>query len=284
MGDGQARVLVERARALGVTAFETATSYGEGAMERLLGDVLGADAGSIVITKLGTDLSSLPPRKRFDVAYLQRALDEAQERLRRPTLDVVLLHNPSKAALDDPALGQWLDGCIAQGRLRTWGVSVGNAEIGRAALGMGAKVLQFAFNALHTSELDALGAEATSRGVGLLARSVLAHGLLCGLWPRSKRFGPGDHRAERWSAEELERRIQQLDALRPAVGTGADSLRAVALRFVLEHEALSGVVVGPRTPLQLDQLVREAGKGPPYLSAETMRELEGRLRAVGARE
>jgi hypothetical protein len=42
-------------------------------------------------------------------------------------------------------------------------------------------------------------------------------------------------------------------------------------------------VLGPRTSLQLDQLVREAGKSPPYLSEDALRGLEGRLQTVGAR-
>jgi len=59
------------------------------------------------------------------------------------------------------------------------------------------------------------------------------------------------------------------------------SLRAAALRYVLESSAVSSAVIGPRSCLQLDQLVREAGKGPPYLPANGAKALESRLRELG---
>jgi hypothetical protein len=42
------------------------------------------------------------------------------------------------------------------------------------------------------------------------------------------------------------------------------------------------VLLGPRTQFQLDQLVREAGKGPPYLSNEQIDGLCARLNDAGA--
>ena len=38
---------------------------------------------------------------------------------------------------------------------------------------------------------------------------------------------------------------------------------------------------GPRSSLQLDQLVREAGKGPPYLEDWALIALRNRLHDVG---
>jgi hypothetical protein len=43
------------------------------------------------------------------------------------------------------------------------------------------------------------------------------------------------------------------------------------------------VVIGPRSAVQLDQLVRDAGKEPPYLSDDSKRALESRLSNVGIR-
>jgi aryl-alcohol dehydrogenase-like predicted oxidoreductase len=116
---------------------------------------------------------------------------------------------------------------------------------------------------------------------GVLARSVLSHGLLCGLWPPQKEFPANDHRSERWNIDELRTRIRQLSAVRPLLSPQLPSLRAIALRFVLTHQRVSSVVLGPRSPLQLDQLVREAGSEPPYLTEERLRELRQRLLNVG---
>ena len=49
--------LIERARMLGITLFETADSYGNGRTEEALGELLHTDEQALVITKWGTDRS-----------------------------------------------------------------------------------------------------------------------------------------------------------------------------------------------------------------------------------
>jgi hypothetical protein len=51
----------------------------------------------------------------------------------------------------------------------------------------------------------------------------------------------------------------------------------------LSQTALSSVVIGPRSAVQLDQLVRDAGKEPPYLTDDSKSSLEQRLANVGIR-
>jgi predicted aldo/keto reductase-like oxidoreductase len=60
-----------------------------------------------------------------------------------------------------------------------------------------------------------------------------------------------------------------------------NSLRAAALRYALSEEQISSVVLGPKSTIQLDQLVRDAGKEPPYLTEEAKRSLSARLENVG---
>jgi aryl-alcohol dehydrogenase-like predicted oxidoreductase len=117
----------------------------------------------------------------------------------------------------------------------------------------------------------------------IMARSVLAYGLLCGSWPVSKEFPENDHRSERWLGEELKRRIVQLNALRPSVLGNITSLRSVALRYVLANERVSCAVIGPRRASQLTELVRDAGKEAPYMSEDQVTTLEMRIRNIGVR-
>ena len=276
----QDRVL-ERARALGIRLLDTAPSYANGAMERRLGERLGDDASVRFVTKIGTDQDAAIPRKRFDAEYLKRAVEASQERLRRPVLDVVLLHNPSLDAIEKGEACATLTELVKGGALRAWGVSAGSVAVGKAAIAKGAQVLSLVYNALHSIDLRELASEIEKEEVGVIAHSLLAYGLLAGHWPADKTFAEGDHRRERWTGDELRRRVRQLDALRPAVGGEVLTLRAVALRFVLENRMLSSAVLGPRSALQLDQLVREAGKGPPYLEPTKLSALYNRLRTVG---
>src|SRR4051794_1558713 len=97
-GDGYGAVaevdqdkVIERALALGVTLFETADSYAKGAMESRLGERLADMKTAQIVTKIGTDRTQRPTVKCFDSAYLRAAFERSCERLKRSTIDLVLL-------------------------------------------------------------------------------------------------------------------------------------------------------------------------------------------------
>lgn len=272
--------VIERALALGVKAFETADAYAKGEMEKRLGRLLEKVEDALVITKVGTDRSATPPAKRFDDAYLKEAIEKSAERLKRKP-DLVLLHNPSTVALGKEKTREVLDQLVKDGVTRAWGVSAGNAEIGRKALQVGAQVLQVAYSCFHQQDFNGVLEYVKDNKAGLLVRSVLVHGLLCGQWPTTKTFPSGDHRRDRWTNDELKKRISQLSALRPSVSGTVTSMRAAALRYALDEPDVSSVVIGPRSTQQLDQLVRDAGKEPPYLPANSRNALHNRLSTAG---
>jgi len=234
------------------------------------------------VTKLGTDREATPARKSFTPAFIRESFQRSRERLKREVVDVVLLHNPSERSLERGEATAVLEELKAAGSIRAWGASVEGVELARAAIKRGAQVIELAHNAFHNRALRQLAAEIRTQNVGILARSVLAHGLLCGQWPTDKEFATTDHRSERWTTDDLKRRISQLNAIRPCVnGTTVTSLRSAALRFVLSSDVVSSAVLGPRSAMQLDQLLRDAGREPPYLTDEAMAALVVRLGNVG---
>src|SRR6201999_67536 len=97
-------------------------------------------SGTYVVTKLGTDLASVPAQKRFDLDHLRPAFEGSRERLRRDTLDVVLLHNPTMLAMSKTEAFDFLKELKRLGSLRAWGVSAGSLEVARAAVRHGADV------------------------------------------------------------------------------------------------------------------------------------------------
>jgi aryl-alcohol dehydrogenase-like predicted oxidoreductase len=272
--------VITRALTLKIDLFDTADVYGRGAMEKRLGKLVPTET-AVIVTKIGTDLDATPPRKRFDVGYLRAAFERCQERLGRDKLDIVLLHNPTMLAMSKSEPFDFLKELKRLGALRAWGVSAGGVEVARSAIQRGAEVIEIAYNLFVAADLHLLASEVVESGVGVLSRSVLAHGLLTGHWSAEREFYPGDHRAERWTASELKQRISQLDALRPAVTGSAPTLRAAALRFVLSNQIVSSAILGPRSVAQLDQLVREGCVSPPYLRDTVLAELSARLKSVG---
>ncbi len=277
---------IARALEMGFTLFDTADSYAGGAMEHLLGRMLVPENGekaknAIVLTKVGTDRTTEPPRKRVDPEYLRERVHASLKRLGRERLEIVLLHNPSAdALLHGEAVGAMTD-LKKEGLIGHWGVAVGDAEAGRAAIDKGAEVIELAYNLIHAIDLHRLAGDAMVSGVGVLARSVLSHGLLAGLWTKERAFEAGDHRADRWTRLELERRIEQLAALRFLVRGDVQTLRGAAVRFVLANHLVSSAVLGPRSVEQLEQLVRETGAGPRYIPDEDLAALPRTLSKVG---
>lgn len=281
--EGEAERVILRARSLGITLFETADVYGNGTMETLLGKAFGDQNEVCLVTKLGTNREEVPPRKRFDPTFLKERLERSRDRLRRQTIDLLLLHNPATTTLARGEAVSFLKEEMARSTIRSWGISVGSPEAASAALDADAPVIELAHNLLWTRSLREIEGRLATSGTGILGRSILGHGVLCGLWQRDKVFLAEDHRSERWSPEDLRKRIGQLDAIRPLVGGEVQTLRSVALRWVLCHDTISSAILGPRNSLQLDQLVRDRGNGPPYLPPESLATLEARLADVGAR-
>lgn len=271
---------IDRALACGITLFDTADVYGRGAMEKKLGERLPPE-GVYVVTKLGTDLDATPPLKRFTAGYLRDAFERSRERLKRSKGLIVLLHNPTMVAMSTAEPFDTMRELKENKLIEAWGVSVGSVEVARASIAQGAAVIELAYNIYIARDLHDLAADLSESGAGVLARSVLAHGLLAGHWSAEREFYPGDHRAERWTREELRKRLSQLDALRPLVTAPVSTLRAAALRFVLSNQLVTSAVLGPRSSAQLDQLVREAGTEPPYLRDTALAELSSRLRTMG---
>lgn len=284
--DEEADKTIARARELGVTLFETADVYGSGEgkepMESRLGRVLDRDDQAFVCTKGGNDIAGIPPKKRFDRMFLHRSAARSADRLRRPP-DIYLLHNPTVDTLRrGEAIGA-LEELIADGVIKQWGVSCGDAEVAKVATELGAKVIEIAYNLFNQRDLNAIGAEVKQGNVGVLARSPLAHGLLCGTWSAERTFGEGDHRRDRWTPDELTERLRQVAAMRPLVNGEIHTLRSAALRFVLCNHLVSTCVVGARSAAQIEANIRAIGKGPPYLSDEDLARVPMLLLGAGVK-
>lgn len=189
---------IARARELGVTLFETADVYGATgeSMEARLGRVLERDDQAYLVTKGGNDAQN--SRKRFDRMFLHRSAARSADRLRRKP-DVYLLHHPSVDTLRRGEAVGTLEELMRDGVIAKWGVACGEAAVAEVAIELGAPVIELPYNLFHQDDLNEVASKAVANNVGVLARSPLAYGLLCGTWPADKVFADGDHRRDRWN-------------------------------------------------------------------------------------
>jgi aryl-alcohol dehydrogenase-like predicted oxidoreductase len=264
----------------GVTAFDCAPVWGDG--EERVGRLLEeAKSDALVITRGGARRVDGKLQQSFDKDALIRDCDASLARLGRETIDLWLLHNPGDATI---RAGEWrsaIDQLELDGKIRAWGMSVGDAEEARLAIDAGAQAICLHHNLLAQSDLTDLGTDLAARGCGVLVRSPLMYGLLAGRWSEGRRFTADDHRANRWSRSAFEERIGDVEELRFLVGPDHSDLATAAIRFVLTHAAVTTAIVGARNSHQIGAAV-EAASGPPYLSADDMARLTKIRGAAGS--
>jgi aryl-alcohol dehydrogenase-like predicted oxidoreductase len=279
--EADAEAVLRRAIDMGFTLIDTSDAYGSGKMERLCGKLAKEHSDLVVVTKGGIDRVTEPPRKCFASEFLKSSVERSLKRMGREALQVYLLHCPSPETLHMGEAISTMESLKQEGKIEHWGVAAGDEDVARAALDRGAEVIELAYNLTHPIDLHRISGDVMVSGAGILARSVLAHGLLAGMWSKDREFEEGDQRRNRWTKMELEHRIDQLDAIRFLVKGDVHTLRGAAVRFALSNHLVSSAILGPRTKEQLEQLVRETGGGPRYLRDDDLRQLPRALDKVG---
>jgi aryl-alcohol dehydrogenase-like predicted oxidoreductase len=278
--DDEAAVRTIRAAvAAGITLIDTADVYGYGHSEELVAAALAGSASDVVVcTKAGNDIYETPRQagggpKRFSAGYLARAVEGSLRRLRREVIDIYLLHNPSLDVLqEDEAMGA-LRATRDAGSVRFVGASVYTAAEGRAAIEIGqADVLMITHNLISHTESAELLAVAAEHGCAVLARSVLANGLLTGKYDARTTFRDDDHRSHR-GTEWLAAAMARIENILPIADRNGLTLRDLALAYALTDQRLAGVVVGARSPAQLAGNLFAAAHAP--LDHAVLTELAG---------
>ena len=265
-----AQQTLETAYRSGVRFIDTADVYGDGASERSIGQFLRSRRDILVATKLGR--AGIYPD-----GYTRKSLREATlrslDRLGVERLDLTQLHCVPTEVLRRGEVFEWLRELQQEGLIARWGASVESCEEGLICLRQeGLASLQVIFNIFRQKPAAELLPQAAARGVGIIVRLPLASGLLGGKITRATTFSPDDHRnfnrdgqqfnvGETFAGLELERGIaatEQVAALVPPSMTMAQ----MALRWILDHPAVSVVIPGASRPAQVEANVSAAALAP----------------------
>lgn len=294
--DDQAYETVRTALLAGMTYVDTAPHYGLGIAERRVGEVLGGLPGAerdglVVSTKVGRLLRSprpgetvrqpeqfanVPPYTRvwdFSRDGVRRSIEESLERLRLDRVDVVYLHDP-----DDHEREAFETGYPALAELRDEGV-VG-------AIGAGMNQAEMLTRFVRETDVDAvlcagrytlidqtalreLMPACVERGTSVVIGGVYNSGLLADPRPGA----PYDYAAAPREVVAHARRLAEV------CGRHGVPLRAAALRFAAAHPAVATVLLGARSPQEVEDNVAMAGYDVPHAMWEELR-AEGLLPAA----
>lgn len=88
--------------------------------------------------------------------------------------------------------------------------------------------------------------------IGLIARVPFDEGSLTGTLAHNASWPEGDFRNMYFTRDTLPPTLERVERLRPLVPDGTD-LPDLALRFILEHPAVSTIIPGMRRPRHVEQ-------------------------------
>ena len=179
---------IEAALAEGVTFIDTADAYGDGRSEELIGRVLATHSGErpFVATKMGRRVPQ--EHAEYTPERFREWNDRSRANLGVETLDLVQLHSPPTAVIEDDALFDVLDEFVAEGRVAAYGVSVETST--RRSRRSRAPDVATRADRPQCLPPEAARARAAGRrqaGVGIIARVPLASGLLSGRYTSARR-------------------------------------------------------------------------------------------------
>jgi aryl-alcohol dehydrogenase-like predicted oxidoreductase len=267
-GDGreQAFALLDHARDLGLTRFDTANTYGGGASERFLGEWLARqDAGfrarAEVATKVGNPHGCPPGERPLSRAQVAHHLDESLRRLGLERLAVYYLHEFDPLTPLEETL-EALDRALAAGKIAAFGVSNASPADLQAVLSLATGPLRAAFthvqnefNLVVQRDLADVIPLCAASGLAYVAFSPLAGGLLTGKYRPGEAASAGTRLAsapDDYAHLVTPQTFAAIEALAQRAAAAGASTPAAALRFVLDTPGSDSLIVAPRTLAQFD--------------------------------
>jgi aryl-alcohol dehydrogenase-like predicted oxidoreductase len=268
--DDESLAAIERAIALGCNFFDTAWAYGSGHSERLLGQTLRAhrNARLIVATKIPPKNLRWPGKAETPIAqvfppdHIREYTEKSLENLGVETIDLQQLHVWDDSWSDDDGWRRAFQELKEAGLVRAFGISVNRWQPSNVlrALDTGlVDSVQVVYNIFDQSPEDALFPYCQAHDIAIIARVPFDEGSLTGTLSSQSKWPEGDWRNIYFTPPNLAATLARVERLRALVPEGMD-LPELALRFILEHPAVSTTIPGMRRPRHVDANLK-AGDG-----------------------
>ena len=263
-GDDRDRALavLDAARDLGLTRFDTANTYGGGASEIILGEWLARQDKAFrarlqIATKVGNPHGCPPddrPLSRTQVAY---HLDQSLRRLGLEQIGLYYIHEfDPKTPLEETL--EALDRALAQGKIAAFGVSNASLVDLKNVLALSTGALRRAFthlqneyNLLVQGDLSDVIPLCRAEDIRYVAFSPLAGGLLSGKYRQDQQISSGRISDARAMYEHLltASSFDAIEALKRTASDNGWTVPGAALRFILDTPDVD-LIIAPRSAEQ----------------------------------
>ncbi|MDT0380521.1 aldo/keto reductase [Streptomyces sp. DSM 42041] len=265
----QARRLVGICLDAGVTLFDTADVYSDGASEEVLGQAIKGRRDEVLIsTKTSLPTGDGPAEAGSSRSRLIRACEDALRRLGTDHLDLFQMHAFDAGTPVEEVLAT-LDDLVRAGKVRYVGASnfsgwqlmksLAAAERDARPRYVGHQVYYSLAGRDYEWELMPLGAD---QGVGAIVWSPLAWGRLTGKVRRGKPLPPGSRLHDTASfAPPVEdaHLFRVVDALDEVAARTGRTVPQIAIAWLLQRPTVASVLVGARNEEQLRQNLGAVG-------------------------
>lgn len=284
IGRQQAIGCVHAALDHGITLFDTANQYGAGEAERVLGEALRDHARDryMIATKLFYPVGDEPDHG-LSAAQIEKQLECSLRRLGVDMIDLYQCHRYDKETPLEETL-EALDRVVRAGKVRAVGFSEWTAEQIDAAqaISEAGGLTKFSssqpqYSMLWRKPEAAVFPACARHGIGNLAFSPLAHGVLTGKYAPGQPPPPGSRAASEEMNVFMETagRHFRSDFLLEAVGLlkpiAADlglTMAQMALAWVLRRPEVASAIIGASRPEQIADNVRAVGVKLPLEALE----------------
>ncbi|WP_151734043.1 aldo/keto reductase ['Paenibacillus yunnanensis' Narsing Rao et al. 2020] len=262
----------------GVNFFDTADVYGSGHAEELLAKATKGKEDEIHIATKFCRAGDIHDPDTYSERHVREYCEQSLRRLQREAIDLYQIHCPPIEILRDGSVFGVLDRLKQEGKIRHYGVSVETVEEGLLCLeAPGVQALQVIFNLFRQQPALALLPRAEAQGVGILARLPLASGLLTGKFKEDSTFEASDHRnynangdafnvGETFAGLPFRKGVELARSLE-WIAEGRGNMARAAMRWILDHPAVSCVIPGFKNEAQVTDNLRTL-EAPAYTAQE----------------
>jgi len=273
IGEKDAVATIRYALDSGITLVDAAQSYENS--EELLGKALrdGYRDRCFIATKVSWKYS------RADVAA---AIEASLRKLKVDYVDLYQVHGwwDHKYPIEETmgAMARVRD----QGKARFIGVCNFNAEQVKRTLAITAfHSNQILYNMFRRETEAEHIPSCKAQGVGVIAHTAMAHGLLSGHMRSGQKFAKDDYRSrlDRFQGKVFEQCLQVAARLDGVAKDKGISLVQLALAWILRKDAVSSLLAGAKRPSQIDEQMTAPGM---VFSDEELKRIDSILKDVPA--
>jgi aryl-alcohol dehydrogenase-like predicted oxidoreductase len=261
--DEESRRALDCALALGCNFFDTAWAYGQGKSETLLGEALRAHRGATayVATKIPPKNMKWPGKPEYPVedtypaAHIREYTEKSLRNLGVETIDLQQFHVWSDAWAADDGWKKAIDDLKREKLVRFVGISVNRWEATNVLRALESGLIdsvQVVYNIFDQAPEDELLPYCLAHDIAVIARVPFDEGSLTGTLTAESRWPEGDWRNVYFNKDHLAATLARVERLTPLVPDGMD-LPELALRFILEHPAVSTTIPGMRRPAHVER-------------------------------